>query len=62
MNRRWRLDRSRGESSSRISVGLLSFYEVVNEVASGRYPGPEDWLLATSVWIARCQWLHTGCD
>jgi hypothetical protein len=35
---------------------VLPFYHaLLDEVTGGRYPGPEEWLLATSVWIERCQ-------
>jgi hypothetical protein len=33
-------------------------YAIVDEVIGGRYPGPQDWLLATNIWIERCQLLH----
>jgi hypothetical protein len=50
------------EAEARSALGpplvLPSFYAVVDEVAGGRYPGQEDWLLATNVWIERCQLLH----
>jgi hypothetical protein len=35
--------------------GLPSYFAIVDEITSGRYLGPEDWLLATSVWVERCR-------
>jgi hypothetical protein len=50
------------EAEAQAALGLPlvlpSFYAIVDEVTGGRYPGPEDWLLATSRWIERCQSLH----
>jgi hypothetical protein len=37
---------------------LPSFYAIVDEVTGGGYPGSEDWVLATSVWIERCRSLY----
>jgi hypothetical protein len=50
------------EAEAQAALGLPlvlpSFYAIVDEVTGGRYPGPDDWLLATSVWIERCQLLR----
>jgi hypothetical protein len=52
------------EEEARAALGLPpvlpSFYEVVDEVSGGRYAGPEDWLLATSIWVEQCRSLHYG--
>jgi hypothetical protein len=51
------------EEEARAALGLPpalpSFFEVVDEVTGGRYPGPDDWLLATKIWIDRVNPLHS---
>jgi hypothetical protein len=58
------IDGGMTEAEARAALGLPlvlpSFYAIVDEVIGGRYPGPEDWLLATSVWIERCRSLYCG--
>ena len=53
------IDGGMTEAEARSALGLPlvlpSYYAVVDEVTGGRYPGPEDWLLATSVWVERCR-------
>jgi hypothetical protein len=53
------IDGGMTEAEARSALGLPpvlpSFYAIVDEVTGGRYPGPEDWLLATSVWVERCR-------
>jgi len=44
------------EEEARPTLGmpvLPSFSSIVGEVIGGRYPGPEDWLAATDLWIER---------
>jgi putative DNA primase/helicase len=56
------IDAGMTEADARSALGLPlvlpSFYAIVDEVTGGGYPGPEDWLLATSVWVERCQSLQ----
>jgi hypothetical protein len=58
------IDGGMTDAEARAALGLPlvlpSFHAVVDEVTGGRYPGPEDWLLATSVWVERCRSLYCG--